>query len=141
MKGSYTVEAAVIMSIFCLMTAVVIRQAYKLHDETVGKMALHEQVERARRLSSWEREQELAEIEGKAAKRKITRFSFEDFHLQLRKQRGKIVGKSEAREPGRQWNMEIEAGIFEPEAFLRKIEAAKQLEGRDGSSLRKADAP
>lgn len=141
MKGSYTIEAAVIMSIFCFMMAAVIHQAYGLHDKTVGKMALHERVEQARRLSPWEREQGLAEIERQAVKRRTVQFSFKDFRLQLGKQPGRVVGKSEAKMPSGQWNIQIEAGIFEPEAFLRKTEAVKQLEGRDGSSLRKADAP
>lgn len=141
MKGSYTIEAAVIMSIFCVMMAVVIRQAYGLHDETVGKMALHERVEQARRLSPWERKQGIAEIERQAVKRKITQFSFHGFRLHLEEHSGKVAGKSEARKPDGQWNIQIEAGIFEPETFLRKTEAVRQLEVGDGNSLRKADAP
>ena len=129
MKGSYTIEAAVIMSIFCLMMTAVLHQAYKLHDETVGKMALHERIEQGRRLNPWEREQGLAEIEGQAVKRKTAQFSFKDFRLQLGEKSGRIVGKSEARKP------------FEPEVFLRKTEAVKQLEAGDGSLLRKTDAP
>lgn len=139
MKGSYTIEAAVIMSIFCIMMAVVIRQAYGLHDETVGKMALHERVEQARRLSPWERKQGIAEIERQAVKRKITQFSFHGFRLHLEEHSGKVAGKSEARKPDGQWNIQIEAGIFEPETFLRKTEAVRQLEVGDGNSLRKAD--
>ena len=141
MKGSYTIEAAVIMSIFCLMMTAVLHQAYKLHDETVGKMALHERIEQGRRLNPWEREQGLAEIDGQAVKRKTAQFSFKDFRLQLGEKSGRIVGKFEARKPDGQWNIQIEAGIFEPEVFLRKTEAVKQLEAGDGSLLRKTDAP
>lgn len=135
MKGSYTIEAAVIMSIFCFMSVGIIQQGYRVYDETTGKMVLHESVEKARHVLSWEEAVGLKELEEKGTKRKLAGFFFDNFNVQLEKQTKRIAGRADASTINGQWDMQIEAEIFRPEEFLRKIEAVKQLEERNGNSL------
>lgn len=135
MKGSYTIEAAVIMSIFCFMSVEIIRHGYRIYDETTGKMILHESVEEARHISDWEETEQLEELEEKGGRKKQGGFIFENFNIQLRNQTKRIHGEAEATTINGQWSVQIEAEQFRPEEFLRKIEAVKQLEERNGSSL------
>ena len=121
MKGSYTIEAAVIMSICFFMTAGIIGHAYQLYDETTGRMVLHKNIEKMRHLTSEER--------------KKAQFSDENFNMNLSEQANHIIGKANGKRFHGQWSAEIDSGIFQPEGFLRKVEAAKQLEERNGSSL------
>ena len=46
-KGSFTVEAACIMAAVLLSISMMIHQAARVRDETVGAMGLHEAVEKA----------------------------------------------------------------------------------------------
>lgn len=135
MKGSYTIEAAVIMSIFCFMSVGIIGQGYRVYDETTGRMVLHESVEKGRHGLEWEEAAWLKELEEKGSGRKRTGFSFDNFQIQLEKQAKRIAGKADASTIKGQWDAQIEAEIFRPEEFLRKIEAVKQLEERNGNSL------
>ena len=47
-KGSFTVEAACIMAAVLLSISMMIHQAARVRDETVGAMGLHEAVEKGR---------------------------------------------------------------------------------------------
>ena len=47
-KGSFTVEAACIMAAVLLSISMMIHQAARIRDETVGAMGLHEAVEKGR---------------------------------------------------------------------------------------------
>ncbi len=47
-SGSYTVEMAYIMAVFCMVMVVLVQQAYRIHDETKSGMKLQEAVEQMR---------------------------------------------------------------------------------------------
>ncbi len=133
-KGSYTIEAAVIMSTFCLITVTLIHNVYRLHDETRGMMVLHETIEKARQndfisdggTAGGEGIKEL-EVWGK--ERYGFAWSFENFQIALKQQGDKITGTAD----GGNWKGEIETQIFRPQDFLRKTEAVKQLGVTDGN--------
>ena len=115
MKGSYTIEAAVIMSICCFM------HMYQICDEVTGKMVLHKTLEEMRHLQPEERKQK-ADI-------------FRDFNIQLMEGADYMKGRAEAKRFDGRWRAEIEVKIFQPEGFLRKVEAARKLEERNGNTL------
>jgi hypothetical protein len=121
LKGSYTIEAAVIMSICCFMMAGMIMHMYQICDEVTGKMVLHKTLEEMRHLQPEERKQK-ADI-------------FRDFNIQLMEGADYMKGRAEAKRFDGRWRAEIEVKIFQPEGFLRKVEAARKLEERNGNTL------
>lgn len=120
-----------IMGVFCVMTVTLIYQTYRIHDETTGKMALHGSVEKARH----DRLLTLEEAGEWGTGRQGMTFSFEKFQIRLDESGGDISGTASARGMEGDWSVEIQAGIFEPEAFMRKVEAGKQLGDKIGNSL------
>ena len=46
-----------------------------------------------------------------------------------------MKGRAEAKRFDGRWRAEIEVKIFQPEGFLRKVEAARKLEERNGNTL------
>ena len=122
------------MAVFCLVMVVLIQQAYRLHDETKSGMELQEAVEMVRHDED-DRAQELAqEVDERAG----LLFSMDSTGLQIEKGvNGEICGERQ----GGPWGLKITSGIYEPEEFLRKIAALKQLEERYESQLQEGDAP
>lgn len=135
--GSYTVEMAYIMAVFCLVMVVLIGQAYRLHDETKSGMELQEAVELVRHDED-DRTQELAqEVEARTG----LLFSMDSTGLQIEKEAGQVSGGIFGERQGGPWGLEITSGIYEPEEFLRKIAALKQLEERYEGQLQEGNAP
>ena len=135
--GSYTVEMAYVMAVFCLVMVVLIQQAYRLHDETKSGMELQEAVEMVRHDED-DRAQELAqEVDERAG----LLFSMDSTGLQIEKGVGQVNGEICGERQGGPWGLKITSGIYEPEEFLRKIAALKQLEERYESQLQEGDAP
>jgi hypothetical protein len=121
LKGSYTIEAAVIMSVCCFMMAGMIQHTYQIYDEVTGKMVLHKTLEELRHLYPEERKQKAG--------------VFRDFNIQLMEESDYVKGKAEAKRFNGRWRAEIEVKIFQPEEFLRKVEVVRKLEERNGNTL------
>ena len=84
-------------------------------------MVLHKTLEEMRHLHPEERKQKAG--------------VFRDFNIQLMEGPDYMKGKAEAKRFDGRWCAEIEVKIFQPEGFLRKIEAARKLEERNGNTL------
>ena len=112
-RGSFTVEAACVMSVVLLSLAVFIGKAGQVHDETAAAMVLHEAVEKCRHeknLRSQEAELFFRENKG-------LMLQFVDLHLSIQEKGEKRIGKVS----GGKWKKQIEVKEFRPEQFLRKI--------------------
>lgn len=136
-EGSYTVEMAYIMAVFCLVMVVLIQQAYRLHDETKCGMTLQEAVEQMRHDEDEKKEEILEEIQRQSG----LLFSMDNLNLDLEKSGSRIAGQISGQRPEGAWNLEISSKIYEPEEFLRKVAALKQLEERNESQIQEGDAP
>lgn len=103
LSGSYTVEAALVMSIVLFSIAALIQFAYLQCGQTVGIMRLQRMVELLRH----------QEDESEA---QITSGS-ESYKLQVKKYGNLIQGSVR----GDGWGLEIESRIFAPEEFIRML--------------------
>ncbi len=131
-SGSYTIETACVMAVFCLALIILIQQAYRMHDETKSGMILQEAVERARHREDGEG----AEDDGEFG----LFFSMENVSLQMEEGSSRVRGTISADGRNGRWSLEITERKYEPEEFLRQIAALKQLEGRDEGKVQTGDA-
>ena len=68
-------------------------------------------------------------------------FSMDGTELQVEKRTGRVDGEIFGQGQGGLWGLEISSKIYEPEEFLRKVAALKQLEERYESQVQAGDAP
>lgn len=123
LQGSFTVEAAYIMALVFLVTAVIIRQAGRLHDETAGAMVLHEGVEKSRH----EKQEDPDKIARKGEENMGLLLSFPLYQMSLEKRGRQIRGFG----AGGDWGYSIEIEEFRPECFLRKVTLLEDLGERN----------
>ncbi len=135
--ASYTVEIAYIMAVFCLVMVVLVRQAYCLHDETKGGMTLQEAVE----LMRHDEDDRGGEITEEVRSRSGLLFSMDNLNLELGSNKSKITGRLSGSRSEGTWGLEISSKVYEPEEFLRKVAALKQLEERYEGQIQEGDAP
>lgn len=124
LRGSLTVEAACVMAMVLLAISVMIRQAGRVHDETVAAMTLHEAVEKGRHGTA----QALEPTASKTAGHIGRLMSFPSYDITLEEKNRHIWGRCS----GGTWSREIEAEMFRPEIFLRKITLIEGLGEKDG---------
>ncbi len=135
--GSYTIEMAWIMAVFCFVMVVLIQQAYRIHDETKSGMNLLEAAERLRH----------DEDEGKDAVLKEARqrygllLSIERMQIGADAEGSRIRVWGNGQRKDGPWSLEITEKRYEPEEFLRRVAALKQLEERNEGSIQEGDAP
>ena len=123
-KGSFTVEAACIMAAVLLSISMIIHQAARIRDETVGAMGLHEAVEKGRH----EKGAELHVVASMVQDNMGRPMTLSGYQIQLKSRWNRISGKAQ----GTGWSHEIEGKRFRPEAFLRKITLIEGLGEEDG---------
>lgn len=136
-SGSYTVEMAYVMAVFCMVMVVLIQQAYRIHDETKSGMKLFEAVEQLRH----DEDGREKEIEAQIQQNFGLMLSMEGTNLKLEKGILRINGQCSGQQRGKNWNLEISNRVYAPEEFLRMMAALKQLEERYERKLQKRDAP
>lgn len=125
LDGSYTVEAAIVMSIVLWAVVCSIQAAFRLRDETVGAMALAEAVQE---LSHGE-ECTAEEAGNTGSSRAGHSFSWTETAISLDKTGNFLTGRKAAGTgSGGKWRLELETGIFDPENFLRKLSLLEQEE-------------
>lgn len=127
LRASYSVEAAWIMSIVLFSLAAAIQSAYRLHDQAVGSMVLHEMVEAARH----EKELEAGRAADLGTEALDGLFTMKGCRVSLSEAGGKMKGTTESGA----WEKTIEAGVFRPETFLRQITLLEGLGAENGDSL------
>ena len=135
--GSYTIETVWVMAVFCLVMVVLVQQAYRLHDETKNGMSLQEAVELVRHDEDERGEELVNEAKGRLG----LVLSMDGVALEVEQGKKKAVGNISGREKGGKWNLEISSGVYEPEEFLRKLAALKQLEERYERQIQEGNAP
>lgn len=125
LNGSLTVEAAWIMAMVLLSISLMLQHGGRIHDETKAAMGLHEAVERGRHGSVQELESTVS-----AARNHLGRLmSFPDCSLTVKEKGRRIYGKGS----GGTWEKEIDAGVFRPKTFLRRITLIEGLVRDDGN--------
>lgn len=135
--ASYTVEMAYIMAVFCLVLVVFVQQAYRLHDETKCGMTLHEAVERMRHDEDDRSDGIMEEVQSCSG----LLLSMDHLNMEFGEKGSKITGRLSGSRPEGAWNLEISSRVYEPEEFLRKVAALKQLEERYEGQIQEGDAP
>lgn len=142
MKGSLTVEAACVMAAVLLCLSVMIRQAGRVRDETLGAMCLHEAVEKGRHEKGMKPDQ-IASAVQEYMGRPMT---FAGFEISLKSGKSHISGSIHVSADGHGssdrhgsggphsggWSREMEAEYFRPETFLRKITLIESLGEENG---------
>ena len=127
LEGSYTVEAALIMSAVIMVLWLMIQRAYVLHDQVTGSMILHEAVE----LSVQEKNPELSRTAGLGVEALDGLFTFSGSRMQLSRNGDAIEGSASCG----QWSRKIQIKEYQPQEFLRKITLLEELGERDGNSI------
>lgn len=125
LKGSFTVEAACVMAMVLLALSVLIQQSWRIHDESVAAMGLHEAVEKGRHGTARELDSTAEGVQGHMGRL----MAFSSCSLTLDGNGTYVYGKCH----GGKWSREIEAAVFRPEIFMRKITLIEGLGGEDGS--------
>lgn len=123
-SGSYTVEMAYIMAVFCMVMVVLVQQAYRIHDETKSGMKLQEAVEQMRH----DEDDQTKEIEKEVKQNLGLMFSMENTDIKLNRGILRVEGNCSGQQKGKAWDLEISSRIYAPEEFLRMMAALKQLE-------------
>lgn len=135
--GSYTIEMTWVMAVFCFIMVVLIQQAYRLHDETKSGMNLFQVSEMIRHDEDERREEILKE----ARQRYGLLLSTDNLKIEAEEEGNRIKSQVSGQRKDGPWSLEITEERYEPEEFLRKIAALKQLEERYEGSIQEGDAP
>lgn len=135
--GSYTIEMTWVMAVFCFIMVVLIQQAYRLHDETKSGMNLFQVSEMIRHDEDERREEILKE----ARQRYGLLLSTDNLKMEAEEEGNRIKSQVSGQRKDGPWSLEITEERYEPEEFLRKIAALKQLEERYEGSIQEGDAP
>lgn len=125
--GSVTVEAAWVMGMVLLSLSVMIRQASRLRDETLGAMCIHEAVEKGRH----EKEAGLDQIASEVQDYMGNPMTFSGYSIELKNSRSHVSGIGK----GGSWSHEIENTRFRPEKFMRQITVIESLGEKNGDKL------
>ncbi len=115
------------MSMVFFALAAAIQSAYRLHDQAVGSMVLHEMVEAARH----EEELEPGRAADLGTEALDGLFAINGCTVSIREAGGRMSGRLQ----GGAWEKTIEAGVFRPETFLRQITLLEGLGEGHGDSV------
>lgn len=127
LEGSYTLEAAVVMSVVILSLWTVIQKAYQFHDQVAGSMILHEAAE----LSLHEEEPDFSG-RAQAGREALNRlFTFSGSTMELEEKGDAIEGRAACGE----WSRQITIKEYCPQKFLRKMTLLEELGEGNGSSV------
>lgn len=117
--ASFTVEAMLVLSIVFFTVALIIQNAYVIHDRVTGTMILEETVERIR----YSREERAEEITREGKERGNPRLWLGHYEIQMKEDTKKARGKATAGK----WSKEIEMKKFKPEQLIRKYRALMEI--------------
>lgn len=120
-EASFTIEAALVLSVIFLAIGSLLTQAYRLHDRVIGSMILQETTGQARK---WRDEKsDFTELKFLGEEKGNPRLLGERYEIQLKEYAGAVRGTASCGE----WNHEIEMRKNMPETFLRRIQALMEL--------------
>lgn len=126
-EGSYTVEAAMVMTVVLLSVWTMIRGAYRLHDQVTGGMILHEMIE----LSAHESQLDQDQIEAMGNRTLGHLFVLKSTGMILEQEGGMVSG----RLFGSGQNLQIQTKRFRPQDFLREMTILEELREENGDSI------
>lgn len=127
MEGSYTLEAAIVVSVVILSLWTMIHRAYQLHDQVTGNMILHEAVE----LSVHGEEPDFSERARSGSEALDGLFTFHGSDMELKQKGDTIEGRASCGE----WSRQIIIKDYCPQGFLRKVTLLEELGEGNGSSI------
>ena len=127
MEGSYTLEAAIVVSVVILSLWTMIHRAYQLHDQVTGNMILHEAVE----LSVHGEEPDFSERARSGSEALDGLFTFHGSAMELKQKGDNIEGRASCGE----WSRQIIIKDYCPQGFLRKVTLLEELGEGNGSSI------
>lgn len=127
MEGSYTLEAAIVVSVVLLSLWTMIHRAYQLHDQVTGNMILHEAVE----LSVHGEEPDFSERARSGSEALDGLFTFHGSDMELKQKGDTIEGRASCGE----WSRQIIIKDYCPQGFLRKVTLLEELGEGNGSSI------
>lgn len=110
-----------VLGVVFLTLGAVIKQAYVLHDEVTGSMILEETLERARCNRDEKKDEDYFKRQGEQEGN--PRLWLGAYEVELRMDGATILGNARAGD----WELQMEMKRFEPETFLRRIEAIRAL--------------
>lgn len=123
-QASFTIEAALVLSIVFLTLAALIENGYILHDQVTGNMILEETLQKVRYGRENEEKTGFFEQEGEQVGN--PRLWLGTYKLQIETGQGKVKGIASAGE----WTSEIEMKTSQPAQFLRRYQAIWEM-GKD----------
>ena len=127
LSGSYTVEAAVVMTVVVMSVWTMIRAACGLHDRVTSGMILHEMVE----LWAHEEQLDLGQAEALGGEALKHLFLSKGDSISLEEKRESVGGSLSGKEQG----FQIQMSRFKPQDFLRKMTLLEELGQKDGDSV------
>lgn len=110
------------MSLVLLVLCTLIQNAYRIHDETCGAMALQQRVEKLRHQEEGDR----INIE---RGQRISRLLSKEWQLETSVNRNIVKGEIKNNE----WSINLETEIYDPENFMRMISIFDNEEKKDGN--------
>lgn len=118
-RGSFTVEATMVMGIVLMSLIAAIRYGCILHDEVTGAMILEESLEEARFIPAENRKEELVVVEERGTRLGNPRIYLGEYTVEIKDGWGSISGEASAGD----WKLEMKIPWFQPSEFLREYEA------------------
>lgn len=126
LRASFTIEATLVLGVVFMSIALVIQYAYTEHDKVTGNMILQEMLVRARADLQEEHSEDYFEEMGRQLGN--PRLWMGEYEIEISRDRNTVTGKASAGK----WNKEMEIGLFQPSAFLRKSDGLRDLIEKEG---------
>lgn len=133
-RASFTVEAAMILSIVIFSLGMLISHVYRVHDTVTGTMILQEVLVKGRNALDDDEKEMVGELEAYGEELGDPRLWLGRYDLEVKSDMKKLSGKAKAGD----WEQEIELRRFQPGEFLRKYEAIRGVGeelANDGSGI------
>ncbi|MCI8512468.1 MAG: hypothetical protein HFE83_10825 [Lachnospiraceae bacterium] len=121
MEASFTIEAALVLSMVFLTLGALIQHAYRLHDTVTGSMILEETLERARQNRDEEKTASCFAEEGERTGN--PRLWLGSYRLEITADERLAAGTAAAGD----WAKEMEMKTFWPERSLRMCQALLEM--------------
>ena len=128
MEGSYTLEAAIVVSVVILSLWTMIHRAYQLHDQVTGNMILHEAVE----LSVHGEEPDFSERARSGSEALDGLFTFHGSAMELKQKGDTIEGRASC---GDYYKRLLPSGVFKKGYAFGRIGGRKwkfNIKGKPG---------
>lgn len=118
-RGSLTVEAALVMAVVLFLIAALLRGAFEIHSQVAADLVIQEALEMANHQE--EGSLPLEEIESRAGRRLRLYFWCQNGTIKLKEDKRRLTGVA-----GKSVSGSISIKKFDPEKFLRLVRALEK---------------